>query len=165
VSDNATDVVNGIAIVPFGAEHGGAFYALNRAWLDAHGLYEPPDEAQLADPEGEIIRTGGAIFVALRDGEVVGTSAVAPHGPDEVELVKLTVIESARGSGLGRRLVERCIEFARQSAARRMVLVSNSKLGAALRLYESLGFAHRPLAATQPYATADVYMELELRST
>ena len=87
---------------------------------------------------------------------------MAPHGPDEVELVKLTVSESARGSGLGRRLVERCIEHARQTSARRMVLVSSTKLGAALRLYESLGFAHRPMPATVPYATADVFMELEL---
>jgi ribosomal protein S18 acetylase RimI-like enzyme len=150
-------------IVPFAPEHGQAFYALNRAWLDAHELYEPPDEAQLSDPEHEIIGLGGAVFIALRDGEVVGTSAVAPHGTDEVELLKLTVSESARGTGLGRRLVERCIEHARQSSARRMVLVSSSKLGAALRLYESLGFEHRPLPATVPYATADVFMELELQ--
>ena len=47
--------VGGIEIVPFAAEHGDAFYALNRAWLDAHDLYEPPDEAQLADPQNEII--------------------------------------------------------------------------------------------------------------
>jgi putative acetyltransferase len=154
--------VRDIEIVPFAAEHGDAFYALNRAWLDAHGLYEPPDEPQLADPENEIIVPGGAVFIALRDGEVVGTSAVAPHGADEVELLKLTVSESARGSGLGRRLVERCIEYARHTSARRMVLVSSTKLGAAVRLYESLGFAHRPVPATVPYATADVYMELEL---
>jgi ribosomal protein S18 acetylase RimI-like enzyme len=154
--------VGGIEIVPFAAEYADAFYALNRAWLDAHGLYEPPDEAQLADPENEILAPGGAIFIALRNGEVVGTSAVAPHGPDEVELAKLTVIESARGVGLGRRLVECCIEYARHTSARRIVLVSNSKLGAALRLYESLGFAHRPMPATVPYETADVFMEMDL---
>ena len=36
-----------VEIVPFRAEHGAAFYALNRAWLDEHGLYEPPDEVPL----------------------------------------------------------------------------------------------------------------------
>src|SRR6476646_10313894 len=73
-----------VEIVPFRAEHGAAFYALNRAWLDEHGLYEPPDEVQLADPYGTIIAVGGAIFIAVRDGEVLGTAAVVPHGEGEV---------------------------------------------------------------------------------
>ena len=152
-----------VEIVPFRAEHGAAFYALNRAWLDEHGLYEPPDEVQLADPEGEIIAPGGALFIAVRDGEVLGTAAVVPHGVGEVELAKLTVSESARGLGLGRRLVETCLEHARRMGVRRVTLVSSTKLGAALRLYESLGFVHQPSPAVQPYATADVFMLHELQ--
>jgi hypothetical protein len=35
-------------------------------------------------------------------------------------------------------------------------------LTTALRLYEKMGFVHMPLPASLPYATADVYMELEL---
>src|SRR4051812_20212194 len=93
-----------IDIVPFRAEHADAFYALNRAWLDEHGLYEAADEAQLADPEGAILADGGSIFVALRGHEVVGTAAIVIHGEGEVELAKLTVSERARGAGLGRRL-------------------------------------------------------------
>ncbi len=42
------------------------------------------------------------------------------------------------------------------------MLVSSSKLLAADRLYESLGFRHAPLPREPGYATADVYMELEL---
>src|SRR5262245_22973591 len=91
-------------IVRFQPEHGAAFYALNRAWLDAAGIYEPPDEAHLTDPQGTILDAGGTIFVALRDGDVVGTAAIAPHAPGEAELLKLAVAESERGRGLGRRL-------------------------------------------------------------
>ena len=47
-------------------------------------------------------------------------------------------------------------------ACAKAVLVSNSRLEAALRLYEQRGFRYAPLPATMPYATADVYMELEL---
>ena len=151
-----------IQIVPFEAQHGSAFYSLNRRWLDEHGLFEPHDEAQLADPGGEILSEGGAIFVALRGRDVVGTAAVIPHGPWEVELAKLAVTESERGAGLGRRLVERCLDHVNESGVARVVLVSSSKLGAALRLYESMGFVHRPLPSELPYATADVYMELDL---
>jgi putative acetyltransferase len=152
-------------IVPFRPEHAAAWYTLNRAWLDEHVLYEPADERQLADPAGTILDAGGAIFIALRDGEVVGTAAIAPHGPDELELIKLTVHERARGTGLGRRLADTCLAHARTLGATRVVLVSSSRLGAAIKLYESMGFEHRPLPDGVPYASADVYMVLELTAS
>jgi ribosomal protein S18 acetylase RimI-like enzyme len=149
-------------IVAFRPEHAGAWYALNRVWLDEHFLYEPADERQLADPVGTILNAGGAIFIALRGGDVVGTAAIAPHGPGELELIKLTVHESARGAGLGRRLAETCLAHARALRAARVVLVSSTRLGPALKLYESMGFEHQPLPAGVPYATADVYMVLDI---
>jgi putative acetyltransferase len=151
-------------IVAFGDRHRDAFYTLNRAWLDEHGLYEPPDEAQLTDPDGTILAVGGVIYVALERDSVVGTAALLPHGPGEMELAKLAVHPSARGRGIARRLTETCLAYARRQGIRRVVLVSNSRLSAALRLYESVGFVHRPLPDTVPYEKADVYMELELDS-
>ncbi len=152
-----------VKIVPFQPAHAEAFYRLNRAWLDAHALYEAADEVQLADPQGAVIDAGGAVFIAERDGEVVGTAAVAPHAPGEVELLKVTVADAMRGSGLGRRLVEVCIAQATTViGAHTMMLVSSSRLQAALRLYERMGFTHRPLPSPLPYETADVCMELRL---
>ena len=151
-----------LEIVPFQPEHAAAFHALNRAWLDEHGLYERADEVQLANPQGEILDAGGAILVALRDAEVVGTAAVIPHGPGEMELAKVTVARTARGAGLGRRLTEACVAEARARGMRRLVLVSSSRLEAALRLYESIGFVHQAVPADVPYRSADVYMELDL---
>lgn len=151
-----------LEIVPFRPEHAAAFYALNRAWLDEHGLHEPADEVQLANPQGEILDAGGAIVVAVLAGEVVGTAAIVPHGPGEMELAKVTVCRAARGAGLGRRLTDACVTEARTRGARRLVLVSSSKLRSALRLYESMGFERKPLPSAVPYASADVYMELEL---
>jgi GNAT superfamily N-acetyltransferase len=139
-----------------------AFAALNRAWLTEYGLLEPADERQLADPLDEILAVGGQIYVARRGGDVVGTCAVLPHERDVLELVKLAVAPGARGLGLGRRLVETCVAYALDQGARRLVLLSNSRLGAALRLYEGLGFRRAPLPPGAMYVTADVYMELDL---
>jgi putative acetyltransferase len=139
-----------------------AFDSLNRAWLTSYGLLEPPDERQLTDPVGQIIAPGGQIFVARRNGDVVGTCAILPHHQGVMELVKLTVAPDAQGLGLGRRLVEACLAFARGRGARRLVLLSNSRLGAALRLYEGLGFRRAPMPDDASYVTADVYMELDL---
>jgi putative acetyltransferase len=143
-------------------EDHGAFAALNRAWLAEYRLLEATDERQLLDPVGEIIAPGGQVFVARRGGEVVGTCAVLPHEEDVMELAKLVVVPSAQGLGVGRRLVEACLAYARGRGARRLVLLSNSRLGAALRLYERLGFRPAPVPRDAVYVTADVYMELDL---
>ena len=151
-----------ITIVTFRPEHAEAFYRLNRAWLDEHGLYEPADEVQLADPQGAVIDAGGTVFIDERGGMVVGTAAIAPHGPGEVELLKVTVADAARGAGLGRSLVDVCIARAREMGAHTVILVSSSRLQPALRLYERMGFTHRPMPSPMPYATADVCMELHI---
>lgn len=149
-------------IETFRSEHASAFDALNRAWLVDHDLLEPADEEHLTDPWNSILTPGGQIFVAIRDEEVLGTCAIAPHGPGVAEIVKLAVAPAARGQGLGRRLVEACLAHAREHGIRRVVLLSSTRLGSALKLYVALGFQHRPLPADIPYATADVYMELDL---
>jgi len=151
-----------IDIVGFEDRHADDFARLNREWLDGHGLYEEADGKQLYSPRQEIIDAGGEIFIAVRDGRVVGTCALVRMSHGMFELAKLAVDREMRGAGLGRRLSEFAIDRARALGATRVALVSSTKLTTALRLYEKMGFVHMPLPASLPYATADVYMELEL---
>lgn len=154
-----------VEIETYRPEHAGRFAELNREWLERHGLMEPPDERQLADPQVQFIDCGGQIFVALHNDNVVGTCAVVPHGVEEFELAKLAVSPAYRGQGIARRLVERCIAYARERGARRVILVSNSQLQAALRLYESFGFTYSGVPEVREYESADVYMALNLDIT
>ena len=151
-----------ITITPYRPEHAARFAELNRDWLEGYGLMEPPDEAQLRDPEGHFLTPGGQILVALDGDALIGTCAIAPHRPGELELAKLAVVEGYRGQGIARRLVQGCLDHARALGARRVTLMSNGRLQAAVRLYASLGFVHRPLPPDAPYQSADVYMVLEL---
>lgn len=151
-------------IETFRPEHAPAYEALNRAWLVGAGLLEPADEPQLLDPSGTILDIGGQIYVALEDDVVVGTCGIAPHGEAEFEVLKLAVASSAQGRGIGGQLVGMCVVFARQRGARRITLLSSSKLGSAIRLYERAGFRHAPLPPTNPYATADVHMVMDIDS-
>jgi ribosomal protein S18 acetylase RimI-like enzyme len=153
-----------VRIEDFRPEHAARFEALNRAWLVEHELIEAADEPQLTQPVETIIDPGGAILVALDGDEVIGTCAIMPHGADEFELVKLAVTPSARGRGIGRQLIEACLKLARQRGARRVDLLSSSKLGGAVRLYERAGFRHAPLPPHNPYTTADVYMVFDFDS-
>ena len=151
-----------IEIDTFRPAHAARFAELNRAWLDEYHLMEHSEEAQLADPQAHFLGVGGQIFVALHEGAVIGTCAVLPNGADEFELAKLTVLPEFRGHGIARRLVECCIALARQRRARRLMLVSNSQLQPALRLYESMGFEYRSVPSTAKYEVADVSMVLDL---
>lgn len=154
-----------VTVEPYRPEHARAFDALNRAWLVGNGLLEPADEPHLTNPDETIIAAGGQIFVALDKGTVVGTCAIVPHHPGEFEVVKLAVSPDAQGRGIGRQLVDASVSFARHHGAERITLLSSSLLGPALRLYERAGFKYAPLPATNPYATADVHMILDLASS
>lgn len=151
-------------ILPYRDEFAPDFDRLNREWLTRYFSVEPLDEEYLRNPRGKILAPGGEIFLARLGGEVVGTCAAVPEGGDAFELVKLAVAPKAQGHGIGRRLVERVIAFARERGARRIVLWSASKLGPAVRIYEGLGFVHTPFTAPGPYddPEVDIYMTLEL---
>jgi GNAT superfamily N-acetyltransferase len=149
-----------VEIVTYRPEYAGDFDRLNRAWLEQYFTVEPLDEAYLGDPEGRILQPGGEIFFAVEAGRVVGTCAAIPQGDGSFELAKLAVTPEAQGRGIGRTLALAVIAFARARGAMRVVLTSNSALGPALRLYESLGFRYQPLPSVRPYIDADVFMEL-----
>jgi len=143
-----------------------AFRRLNEEWIRRFFVLEPKDIQTLGDPEGTIIDSGGKIFMAVREGEVVGCCALLAMRPGEFEVVKMAVTESYQRIGAGRRLLEKAIAEARASGATRLYLETNSKLQPAIRLYESLGFRHLPpeRVPTSPYARADVFMELLLEN-
>jgi putative acetyltransferase len=139
------------------------FKDLNEIWISQSFALEPADHEVLGDPKVKILEEGGEICIAELDGEVAGCCALLVIGKDEYELAKMTVAGSARGHGVGRRLLEFAIGHARKIGARRLYLESNTKAADAIHLYEEIGFRHMdaPDHASK-YARADTYMEMFL---
>ena len=152
----------GVEIVTYRPELADDFARLNYEWLEKHFTVEPLDEEYLSDPEGHIMQLGGEIFFAVEGDRVIGTCAAIPREDGTMELAKLAVTPDAQGRGLGRALSVAVIEFARVRQPKCLYLVSSTKLGPALRLYETLGFCHMPFPWPAPYTDADVYMELDV---
>ncbi len=138
------------------------FERLNREWIEQYFVVEQEDLKVFEDPAGHIVAPGGEVFFLLDEVGVQGTCAVIRHDAETFELAKMAVAPAARGRGYGDRLVEAAIAFARGSGARRLMLVSNTRLAPALTLYRKHGFRDVPLDPANGYSRADIQLELRL---
>jgi len=82
-------------------------------------------------------------FVAEQDGRLLGGAGIFPTAglpSDTCELVKMYLSPAARGQGLGRRLVDHSLEFARSAGFAQVYLETMPELRQALAMYARLGF-------------------------
>lgn len=94
----------------------------------------------------------GCIILAIENEEVQGCVALKPIAEGVCEMKRLFVKPHNQGKGLGRKLVEEVIRFAKQAGYETMKLDTLNKLTEAIKLYQSFGFV-----PTSPY----VYNPLE----
>ena len=87
-------------------------------------------------------------FVALAaDDSLLGGAGIYPTdglGEDVCELVKVYLRPQVRGTGLGRRLIEQCLDWARDAGFRQVYLETLPELTQAVPLYERMGFTYLP---------------------
>jgi DNA-binding MarR family transcriptional regulator/GNAT superfamily N-acetyltransferase len=123
----------------------GAIYAAEYGW-------DMRFEALVGNITAEFIENFDAkrerCWIAELDGERVGSVFVVRKS-DEIAKLRLLILDpKARGRGLGRRLVEECLRFAKTAGYSSMTLWTQSILIAARGIYERAGFR---LVATEPH--------------
>ena len=150
-----------IEVIEYSDKYHSDFKRLNLEWLDKYGLTESHDLMILNDPQGIVLNNGGFIWLAKAGEEIVGSVGIMNEGEGIFELIKMGVNENWRGKGIGKMLIEICLQKAKEIGTKRLILFSNHQLQTALRLYEKYGFKQVEVTGA-PFLTADVKMELEL---
>jgi putative acetyltransferase len=107
-------------------------------------------------------------YVAEIDHAMVGGGGIYPSNglpPGVCELCKMWLLPQARGIGLGKELIERCIAYARSAGYSQIYLETMPELKQALKVYEKFGFKYLdgPMGDTGHFG-CDKWMLLELES-
>jgi GNAT superfamily N-acetyltransferase len=97
-----------------------------------------------ADDSEELLATYidlGRVWVARgAGGEVIGHLQAVPRAGNVWEITNTAVVESQRGQGVGRALLQRAVDAARSAGVRRMVLATGAADVGNLRFYQRCGF-------------------------
>jgi GNAT superfamily N-acetyltransferase len=112
-------------------------------WDDTISIAATPE--QLRPPAGIFV-------VATLRGDPVGCGALKFHARSPAELKRMWVAPSARGLGLGRRLLTELERIAAEHGARRLRLETNRTLIEAIALYRSAGYREVPAFNDEAYA-------------
>ena len=115
--------------------------------LAEYGLTPEPagTDADLMDLEAGFLADGGMFDVAVSaQGDVVACCGMKILRDGRIELRKMYARKDVRGQGLGRRLLDRSLAWARARAHPRVELETASVLKEAIALYEKSGFVARP---------------------
>lgn len=116
-------------LAEFGANHPGTVY------------FDPTTDALY-----ELFQTPGSFyFVAEVNGETAGGGGIFPTDglpPGTCELVKMYLLPQARGTGLGRTLIEKCIDKAKELGYKKIYLETMPELKQALNIYAKFGFEY-----------------------
>lgn len=102
--------------------------------------------------DGELRPPAGLFIVATLKAEPIGCGALKFHGDQPTELKRMWVAESARGLGVGRRLLTELERHAANNGARVVRLETNKSLVEAISLYRSAGYIEVAPFNSEPYA-------------
>ena len=109
---------------------------------------------------------GSIYYVAEYNGKLVGGGGIFPSPglpQDTCELVKMYLLPKARGMGLGKLLIQKCIDFAKDAGYKNIYLETMPELKRALKTYEKFGFTYikAPIGNTGHFG-CDLWMLKEL---
>lgn len=150
-----------VEIIEYNSKYDTIFHDLNIDWLQTYFYVEDHDNEVLSNPQSYIIDNNGYIFFAQYNDKIVGTVALMNES-EGYELSKMAVSPKYRGLKIGQKMMEHCIEFAKNKNWDKLLLYSNRKLENAIYIYRKYGFREVELEKDSPYERSNIKMVLSL---
>lgn len=145
-------------IIEYDAKHKQDFIDFNTAWIvDNFGFLEDEDRETFDHIEQEL-SDGAIIYFAVEDDMALATCMVKPMEADTWEICKLGSNKNANHKGCGSAVFEAAMKWAEDHGAKRLCIISNSKLKAALHIYHKYGFQEIKLGDYE-YVRGDIAFE------
>ena len=147
-------------IVEYTPERKQEFIELNTWWIERYfGQIEQGDWDEFDHVEDEIAKGGMVFFAVDGDGRALATCMAINRGGGEWEIAKLGSDPDRPHKGCGTAVFEACVGWAEAHGARRIYILTNSALKAAIHIYESHGFERIYLDDYGGYERGDYALE------
>ncbi len=130
-------------------------------WLGFDLAFQNIDK-EMNDLRSMYSKPVGGLLLATVDGKAAGVAGIRKFEGDDCELKRMFVKEDFRGCGLGKELILRAIELAKDLKYRCIKLDTAEFMKDAISLYQSNGFVEIPAYRFNPHESAR-YFELPLR--
>ncbi|MDO4168660.1 MAG: GNAT family N-acetyltransferase [Lachnospiraceae bacterium] len=149
-------------VIEYQEKYKADFIQFNTDWIvDNFGFLEPEDRETFEHIEDSLVQ-GGMIFFAVEDEVVLATCMAKPLNDDGVwELCKMGSNKQVSHKGAGSAVFEASMNWAIDHGAKKLFILSNSKLKAALHIYEKYGFQEIKLNDYE-YVRGDIAFEYEV---
>jgi DNA-binding MarR family transcriptional regulator/GNAT superfamily N-acetyltransferase len=143
-----------VQISPIDPSHPHAQYCLREYFSELDRRFDAGFDPANSMPalDEEMRPPAGLFLVATLGGDPVGSGALKFHDGGPAELKRMWVAKSARGLGVGRRLLTELENHAARHGVRSVQLETNKTLVEAISLYRSAGYAEVPAFNDEPYA-------------
>nr|WP_315486465.1 GNAT family N-acetyltransferase [uncultured Undibacterium sp.] len=148
-------------IIENSKEHLQDFIRLNEEWISHYFKIEETDKKLAANPY-QVVDNGGFLFFLMSDNEVLGVCALFNEGDGVYELARMAVSPAHQGKAYSKRLMEHCLMKLKTIHAKKVYLVSNTKLEAAIHLYKNYGFQTVSEGPHPVYSRANIVMERDI---
>lgn len=145
-------------VIEYNHKYKQKFIDLNTAWIEDYF-----DNLEKADIETfnnleEHIKNGAMIYFAVEEDNVLATCMVLPMEHGIWEICKLAADPNFRGNGAGKAVFKKCMHYAIENGAKKLFMISNTRLKSALHIYDKLGFKEIKLG-DYGYTRGDIAFE------
>ncbi|OLC23867.1 MAG: hypothetical protein AUG06_00715 [Actinobacteria bacterium 13_1_20CM_2_65_11] len=143
-----------VEITPIDPAHPHARYCLQEYFAELNRRFETGFDPARSIPaaDDELRLPSGLFLLASLRGEPIGCGALKFHDNEPTEIKRMWVADSARGLGVGRRLLSELEDHAGRHGARIVRLETNKTLAEAISLYRSAGYIEVAAFNDEPYA-------------